>query len=291
VSTIRQIASRVRSELRGGVRERRDLLDGAISSSDTSLILVVDDRGTVVRAGSVVEIDDELLYVNRVTESLPTTFHVERGFDETTPAAHDHHAVVVIEPSAPIHALARSVREEIQALNGSGLFAWQTIESSIDSSQRLYPVDVEDAIAIARVQYQVPGPQAYWKRARFTQQATSDGLFVQIAAGGVGGSPVRVEVQRLFGVPADNDTDLEALGIPAYVEPVIVYGAARRALATKEAQQAYLAAPRSSTTAEEVQQGASSFVASQYRALRAEALQHALARQSVEHDLRAVVGS
>jgi hypothetical protein len=110
--TLRQFCNRVLEEyLERGERRELDKLSGAIDA-------LVDDIVTTygagaARAGTRIEIDDELMHVWVATDDTHMT--VERGHGGSTAAAHADGATVRFNPRFPRQVIAEQLRREIRS--------------------------------------------------------------------------------------------------------------------------------------------------------------------------------
>ena len=85
MSTASALLDRVNRQLLSGTIEERNKLSVTVDSDDTSFVMTYDLGG--LRAGTVFEIDSELVYVWEAT-SGSKTLTVERAYMGTTAAAH-----------------------------------------------------------------------------------------------------------------------------------------------------------------------------------------------------------
>ena len=137
----------LRSPLLAGRREPLDILNGAIDASVTSLTCT--DQNALLRGGSYVEIDYEVLYVRSRSGATVTAIRGELG---TTAATHSNGAKIRIEPRFPKQAILEALKAEIDDLPRD-LFQITTADVTwpANTSMVNVPSPLSDPVRLLRV--------------------------------------------------------------------------------------------------------------------------------------------
>ena len=135
MSTAGALLDRVSRQLLSGTVEERNKLAATVDSDDTSFVMSYDLAG--LRAGSVFEVDSELIYVWEANTGNKTLV-VERGHLGTTPAAHTSGAIVVLNPRFPKAQMLDALNQDIEDLSSpvNGLFRVVTQDVTYNGSDR-----------------------------------------------------------------------------------------------------------------------------------------------------------
>lgn len=114
MTTISEALSDIRRELRRSYKEPVNSLSAAIVSTSATTFTLTRSLNTII-ADSVVEIDDELIYVLTVNTGGPSVTLCIRGFDGTTAATHLIGAVVRPNPRFATIDLRQALVDEIRS--------------------------------------------------------------------------------------------------------------------------------------------------------------------------------
>lgn len=135
MSTAGALLDRVSRQLLSGTVEERNKLAATVDSDDTSFVMSYDLAG--LRAGTVFEVDSELIYVWEANTGSKTLV-VERGHLGTTPAAHTSGAIVVLNPRFPKAQMLDALNQDIEDLSSpvNGLFRVVTQDVTYNGSDR-----------------------------------------------------------------------------------------------------------------------------------------------------------
>jgi len=135
MSTVSALLERVSRQLLSGTIEERNKLASTITSSATSVTMSFELSG--LRAGTVIEIDSELMYVWEDTPSTKT-ITVERGYAGTTAAAHSAGAVAVVNPRFSKAQMLDALNQDIDDLSSpvNGLFRVVSADIAYNGSDR-----------------------------------------------------------------------------------------------------------------------------------------------------------
>ena len=145
MSTASALLDRVNRQLLSGTIEERNKLSATVDSDDTSFVMSYDLAG--LRAGTVFEIDSELVYVWEAV-SGSKTLTVERGYMGTTAASHTAGAVVTLNPRFPKAQMLEALNQDIDDLSSplNGLF--RVVSTSIDYNGSDRQTDLTGATSV-----------------------------------------------------------------------------------------------------------------------------------------------
>ena len=145
MSTASALLDRVNRQLLSGTIEERNKLAATVDSDDTSFVMSYDLAG--LRAGTVFEIDSELVYIWEAV-SGSKTLTVERGYMGTTAASHTVGAVVTLNPRFPKAQMLEALNQDIDDLSSplNGLF--RVVSTSIDYNGSDRQTDLTGATSV-----------------------------------------------------------------------------------------------------------------------------------------------
>ena len=145
MSTAGALLDRVNRQLLSGTIEERNKLAATVDSDDTSFVMSYDLAG--LRAGTVFEIDSELVYIWEAV-SGSKTLTVERGYMGTTAASHTVGAVVTLNPRFPKAQMLEALNQDIDDLSSplNGLF--RVVSTSIDYNGSDRQTDLTGATSV-----------------------------------------------------------------------------------------------------------------------------------------------
>ena len=145
MSTASALLDRVNRQLLSGTIEERNKLSATVDSDDTSFVMSYDLAG--LRAGTVFEIDSELVYIWEAV-SGSKTLTVERGYMGTTAASHTAGAVVTLNPRFPKAQMLEALNQDIDDLSSplNGLF--RVVSTSIDYNGSDRQTDLTGATSV-----------------------------------------------------------------------------------------------------------------------------------------------
>jgi hypothetical protein len=129
MSTAGALLNRVSRQLLSGTIEERNKLASTVTSSSTSIPMSYDLNA--LRVGGVFELDSELLYIWEV-DTTNKTVTVERGYADTTPAAHTAGAIAILNPRFPQQQMLDALNQDIDDLSSplNGLF--RVVSATVD---------------------------------------------------------------------------------------------------------------------------------------------------------------
>lgn len=145
MSTASALLDRVNRQLLSGTIEERNKLSATVDSDDTSFVMSYDLAG--LRAGTVFEIDSELVYIWEAV-SGSKTLTVERGYMGTTAASHTAGAVITLNPRFPKAQMLEALNQDIDDLSSplNGLF--RVVTASIDYNGSDRQTDLTGATSV-----------------------------------------------------------------------------------------------------------------------------------------------
>ena len=133
MTTTAVVIDRTLRQLLSGTVEARNKLTTTLTSVSTSVVVDYPLEG--LRSGQVCEIDSELMYI--WASDVPTkTLTVQRGFNNSTAAAHTAGAVITVNPRFPRAQVLEAVNDELSDLSSPmhGLFQVKTLNIDYNGS-------------------------------------------------------------------------------------------------------------------------------------------------------------
>jgi len=121
MSTAGALLNRVSRQLLSGTIEERNKLATTVTSSDTSIVMSYDLNA--LRAGGVFEIGSELIYI-WAADTATKTLTVQRGYADTTAAAHTAGDIATLNPRFPQQQMLDALNQDIDDLSSplNGLY-------------------------------------------------------------------------------------------------------------------------------------------------------------------------
>lgn len=264
MATGTDLIQETRRHLYSGDREQLNKLSGAISSSSSSSFTATYTVGGI-QAGSVVEVDTELMYVWAV-DAASKVVTVERGHLGSTAATHTDLSLIRVNPKFSNFAIFQALNEDLNDLSSplNGLFQIKTVNLTYNATFRGYDLTaVTDVIDIYEIRYESIGPERYWPE--ITQWSltrnmpTGDfasGLALMLSQGADTGQTIRVRYKAPFvalSSASDNVTTISGLHAQALDIPPL--GAAARLVAPREVKRGFSEHQGEPRRAEEVPVG------------------------------------
>jgi len=237
MATFNEMVDEVRSSLAGYTlkQDRITYLDNAITTTDLAVQVGSADN----LAKGVVEIDDELIWVDNFTRSTNTLNAAPgfgRGFQGTTPAPHSQYAQVVLTPTFPRQRIKQAINDTINSVYPK-LWSIYSYTFTFNASQTTYPLP-DDAENVLFMSWQTTGSSLEWlpinrwrqdlmaNQAAFNTQKT-----VSIYSNIQPGRTVQVWYSAMPNTMDSNSDDFtDVTGLPASCRDVITLGAAYRLL-------------------------------------------------------------
>ena len=217
------------------LQDQATSLNGNIAAGDLTFIT----NGTVQLSKGLVEIDDELIWIDSwsALTNTATVAPYGRGYRGTTAASHSSGARITLAPTFPRFNIERNVNAAIDALYPD-LYGIGTTTFSYSPAVNTYalPTDVINVISVA---WQSVGPTKEWipikeYRTDLTADPTtwSTGKTISLYSPIVAGRTVSIRYQNKPPLLA-NQTDVfeTVTGLPSSCREVVVLGTAYRVAA------------------------------------------------------------
>ena len=214
-------------------QDRLTYLTSAITST-TALSVPIASVDNVARG--LIEIDEELLFVDSVNRpaSTLTIAPFGRGYQGTTPTTHALNAKVTIAPTFPRLSVKKAINDTVKAVYpqlwgiGSTTFTYSPAQSTY-----ALPSDAEGILAVS---FSTTGPTKEWlpiKAWRHDPMANTtsftSGNTITLYSGVEPGRTVQVTYSKEATAMVNNSDDfVTTTGLPLSTKDVIVYGAAYR---------------------------------------------------------------
>jgi hypothetical protein len=223
----------------GGDQDIYGTLTANITDTATTFVLA----GPAFPDGSgfstgLMEIGEELVYVQEYNRSTSTATGVLRGWRGTTAKAHNAGTRVRNNPKYPIIATKRAINDTIKALYPR-LFAVKAVELSVNGATKQYDIPA-DANSIIDVNVKVPGASELWlpsKRWSFNNIAGSNSTSGKVinVFDGIPGYPVQVVYNAEPSTLEIGDNFQQTTGLPDFTREIVVYGACWRLVSFMDA--------------------------------------------------------
>ena len=201
-------------------------LVNGVSATDLQFTL----SGDISRG--LIEIGQELIWIDTVDAAVATAQPWGRGFKGTTPAAHAAGSMVSVSPSYPRSVVAREVNNAIRAVYPT-LYAVTAANVTVDENwQAALPADLD---RVLMVEWQTPtGPWSMidaWEAVHVADPATfSTGKGLLLGRPTPPGATVRVTYAAPPSLLSTGDAPFTATGLHPGARDVVVLGAAARLL-------------------------------------------------------------
>lgn len=235
--TLNELVGEVKSKLIGYTlnQDRLTYLNGNITASATSLTVGTTDNF----AKGIVEIDDELLWVdsyNKSTGMLNIAPGFGRGYSGTVPSPHSTNAQVTLSPTFPKVIIKQAINDTINSVFPK-LWAVASTTFTYNTAVSTYalPDDAQDVLAVS---WESIGPSKEWipvKRWRVDPMANATAFnsnnSISIYDPITPGRTVQVWYTKEANTLSSNEQDFaNVTGLPSSSKDVIVLGAVSRLL-------------------------------------------------------------
>jgi len=261
MSTASALLDRVNRQLLSGTIEERNKLATTVDSDDTSFVMTYDLGG--LRAGTVFEIDSELVYIWEATSGTKTVT-VERGYMGTTAAAHTSGALVTLNPRFPKAQMLEALNQDIDDLSSplNGLYRIVSVDVDYNGSDRQTNLtgatSVLDLIDV-RLRY-LDSDYPVIRMTRLQRDLpTADfasGYAIVFDESVMAGS-LRVRYKAPFTrVSAISDNLQSVANVPATMEDILELGVMSRVLSVREVKRNFIESQGDTRRSDEVGAGA-----------------------------------
>jgi len=261
MSTAGALLDRVSRQLLSGTVEERNKLAATVDSDDTTFVMSYDLAG--LRAGTVFEIDAELIYIWEAT-SGSKTITVERGYMGTTPAAHTVGTVAVLNPRFPKAQMLDALNQDIDDMSSplNGLF--RIISANVDYNGADRQINLTGATSIidlvdVRLRYLDSDYPVIRKTRLQRDLPTSDFAsgFAIVFDESVMAGTLRVRYKAPFARVSALSDSLQAVAfLPVTMEDILELGVMSRMLSTREVKRNFIESQGDTRRSDEVPPGA-----------------------------------
>lgn len=229
------------------VNEVRSNLQGFTLRQDriTYLAQAIDADDTAIKVGSssnlakgIIEIDDELIWVDNFDKSSATMNTIPggfgRGFQGSVAASHAQNALVYLSPTFPRKMIKQAINDTLASLYPK-LWGTSSTAFTFNAAQNTYSIPSE-AEAILYLSWQITGPSKEWvniKRWREDHMANTSvfptGHTVTLYDAIQPGRTVQAYYSVLPQQLVNNGDDFATVtGLPPSAYDVVIYGACYR---------------------------------------------------------------
>lgn len=161
--TLSQMISEVRSNLAGYTLRQDRITNLANSGGITATDLTIQIGSADNLAKGIIEIDDELMWINSFDRSNLTLNVIPgfgRGYQGTTPSPHSQNAQITMTPTFPRITIKQAINDTINSFYPK-LFAIYSTTFTFNAAQVAYPLP-DDARDVLFVSWQTVGPSKEW---------------------------------------------------------------------------------------------------------------------------------
>lgn len=260
MTTRSELITRISAALHSysGVHEAVTHLTGGIS--DTATSLPVNSTDSAKRG--MVEIDDEMIYVDSVSSTLSVP-PFGRGYRGSTAASHSSGAMVMFDPAFPRYEIGKAIDQVVEALYPA---LYQVLETTLDSQvvDRSYalPAGVEQVLRVETKWDQDPAD--YWHPINNYEFEPGTAPVLNLYEGALPGWDIRVVYTKKFD---ELTTDFATSGLPESYVDLIEYGVTSRMIRFLEPARLQLGSVENVSRAQVIQAGDAGRTATQLFAL------------------------
>ena len=237
--TFSQLVNEVQTNLQGYTLRQDRITNlansGGISATDLSIKIGSADN----LAKGIVQIDQELIWVNSFDKSTLTLNVIPgfgRGYMGTNASPHAENARVILTPTFPVNMIQQALNDTINSLYPK-LFQVASTTFTFNAAQIAYPLP-DDARDVMFISWQTPGPSKewlpvnHWRIDRMANVAAfNTNKVVNVYEKIVPGRTVQVYYSTIpTNLTNDSDDFATVTGLPESSRDVVTLGAAYRLL-------------------------------------------------------------
>jgi hypothetical protein len=261
MSTASALLDRVNRQLLSGTIEERNKLAVTVDSDDTSFVMTYDLSG--LRAGTVFEIDSELVYVWEAT-SGNKTLTVERGYMGTTAAAHTSGALVTLNPRFPKAQMLEALNQDIDDLSSPLNGLYRIVATDVDYNGSDRQTDLTGATSVldlidVRLRY-LDSDYPVIRMTRLQRDLPTADFpsgFALVFDESVMAGSLRVRYKAPFTrVSAIGDSLQSVANVPTTMEDILELGVMSRMLSVREVKRNFIESQGDTRRSDEVGSGA-----------------------------------
>lgn len=260
MSTVGTVVDRTIRQLMSGTVEERNKTVGALTATSTTIVFQYDLGG--MRAGGVIQIDNELMYVWEVSPGSKTVV-VERAWNGTTVAAHVSGSVAIIDPKFPRAQIIEAINAELDDLSSpmNGLFQIKTMEvnyNGVWSMINLPTTDkIIDLVSVSLRYLATDYPKI--RRCRLIRDLPNDdfnsGYGIRFDEQVRAGRMIIVYKAPFINVTSETQNLQNIAGIPSSCEDILIMGAQIRLVSPREVKRNFTESQGDTRRSDEVPTG------------------------------------
>lgn len=205
-----------------GTLENTTYLTSAVGVSDVEIPVA---HPSFINRG-LIEVGEELMHVMNVGDTSATLMPFGRGVMNTVAVPHLINTRVTNDPYFPRQQIFEAMKRCIHNIQ-LDLYTVEQTAFTYSTVQTTYEMPA-DAVRVISVQYEVVGPSREWVNVNHwdldLNAATATGKSIVLRECIQSGRTVQVMYAAELPVPETVGTDLQAIGIPEWMQPVILYG-------------------------------------------------------------------
>jgi hypothetical protein len=260
MSTVGTVVDRTVRQLMSGTVEERNKTVGALTTTSTSVVFQYDLNG--IRAGGVIQIDNELMYVWEVSSGSKTVT-VERGWNGTTAATHISGSVAIVDPRFPRAQILEAINAEIDDLSSpmNGLYQIKSLELNYNGTFTMVNLPTTDKIidlVSVTVRY-IATDYPVIRRCRLIRDLPNDdfsaGYAIRFDEQVRAGRMIVVYKAPFTNVTSESQNLQNIAGFPTTAEDILMMGAQIRLVSPREVKRNFTESQGDTRRSEEVPTG------------------------------------
>lgn len=260
MSTVGTVVDRTVRQLMSGTVEERNKTVGALTATSTTIAFQYDLNG--MRAGGVIQIDNELMYVWEVSSGSKTVT-VERAWNGTTAAAHAAGAVAIVDPKFPRSQILEAINAEIDDLSSpmNGLYQIKSLELNYNGTWNMINLPTTDRIidlVSVTVRY-IATDYPVIRKCRLIRDLPNDdfsaGYAIRFDEQVRAGRMIVVYKAPFTNVTTESQNLQNIAGFPTTAEDILIMGAQIRLVSPREVKRNFTESQGDTRRSEEVPTG------------------------------------
>ena len=260
MSTVGTVVDRTVRQLMSGTVEERNKTVGALTTTSTSVVFQYDLNG--IRAGGVIQIDNELMYVWEISSGSKTVT-VERGWNGTTAATHISGSVAIVDPKFPRAQILEAINAEIDDLSSpmNGLYQIKSLELNYNGTFTMVNLPTTDKIidlVSVTVRY-IATDYPVIRRCRLIRDLPNDdfsaGYAIRFDEQVRAGRMIVVYKAPFTNVTTEAQNLQNIAGFPTTAEDILMMGAQIRLVSPREVKRNFTESQGDTRRSEEVPTG------------------------------------
>jgi hypothetical protein len=260
MSTVGTVVDRTVRQLMSGTVEERNKTTAALTATSTSIVFQYDLNG--IRAGGVIQIDNELMYVWEVSSGSKTVT-VERGWNGTTAAAHVTNSIAIVDPKFPRAQILEAINAEIDDLSSpmNGLYQIKSLELNYNGTWNMISLPTIDKIidlVSVTIRY-IATDYPVIRKCRLIRDLPNDdfsaGYAIRFDEQVRAGKMIVVYKAPFTNVTSEAQNLQNVSGFPSTAEDILMMGAQIRLVSPREVKRNFTESQGDTRRAEEVPTG------------------------------------